>query len=187
MTGGPGGGKSTFLSLAREEFCPHVAVLPEAATILYSGGFPRTGEPDVIKAVQRSIWFVSRELEDLAARMGYAVILCDRGTVDGVAYWPDGEDDFYRDLATTVAAENARYAKVIHLETPRTGAYNRGNPSRNEEPSLAADLDRRTAEVWRHHPDRAQVGSAEHFMDKAAAAFAIIRDSLPACCGGDRG
>jgi hypothetical protein len=41
LTGGPGAGKTAVLELARQYFCKHVLVLPEAAGILFGGGFPR--------------------------------------------------------------------------------------------------------------------------------------------------
>lgn len=39
--GGPGGGKTTAGDLLRREFGARVAFVPEAATLLFSGGFPR--------------------------------------------------------------------------------------------------------------------------------------------------
>ncbi len=41
LTGGPGAGKTAVLELLRKYFCKHVRVLPEAASILFGGGFPR--------------------------------------------------------------------------------------------------------------------------------------------------
>jgi len=48
----------------------------------------------------------------------WAVGLCDRGTLDGVAYWPDNESEFYKGLSTTRQTECAKYLAVIHLNTP---------------------------------------------------------------------
>ena len=45
LTGGPGAGKTAVLELVRQEFCAHVQVRPEAAGIVFGGGFPRTGSP----------------------------------------------------------------------------------------------------------------------------------------------
>ncbi len=41
LTGGPGAGKTAVLEVIRHAFCQHVAVLPESATVLFGGGFPR--------------------------------------------------------------------------------------------------------------------------------------------------
>lgn len=42
LTGGPGAGKTAVLQLVRYTLCRHVAILPESAGIVFSGGFPRT-------------------------------------------------------------------------------------------------------------------------------------------------
>ena len=89
LTGGPGAGKTAVLELVRQFFCQHIQVLPEAASILFSGGFPRGESTGTRRATQRAIYYVQRELERSADQAGLAaVVLCDRGTVDGAAYWP---------------------------------------------------------------------------------------------------
>ena len=45
LTGGPGGGKTALLEMARRYFCQHVVILPEAASIIFGGGFPRLVAP----------------------------------------------------------------------------------------------------------------------------------------------
>ena len=62
LTGGPGAGKTAILELVRQSFCRHVQVLPEAAGILFAGGFPRGAAPELLRAVQRAIFFTQREL-----------------------------------------------------------------------------------------------------------------------------
>ena len=44
LTGGPGGGKTTAVDLFRREIGERVVVVPEAATMLFRGGFPRSNE-----------------------------------------------------------------------------------------------------------------------------------------------
>src|SRR5688572_33265034 len=46
LTGGPGGGKTTAADLFRRELGEAVVVVPESATILFAGGFPRTAQTD---------------------------------------------------------------------------------------------------------------------------------------------
>src|SRR5262245_41814414 len=89
LTGGPGAGKTAILELIKHHGCEHVVVLPEAATIVFRGGFPRGVSEPARRAAQRAIFHVQRELEQLALEEGRgAVALCDRGTIDGLAYWP---------------------------------------------------------------------------------------------------
>src|SRR5690349_6881977 len=96
LTGGPGAGKTATLELIRRaSFCDHVQILPEAAGIVFGGGFPRATQIGARKAAQRAIFHVQRELEEAAAAVdNAAIILCDRGTIDGAAYWP-GPDDYF--------------------------------------------------------------------------------------------
>jgi hypothetical protein len=44
----------------------------------------------------------------VAASDRIAVVLCDRGTVDGAAYWPDGEAEFWAQLGTSRELELSR-------------------------------------------------------------------------------
>ncbi len=41
LVSSPGAGKTALLELIRQSFCRHVVVLPEAASIVFGGGFPR--------------------------------------------------------------------------------------------------------------------------------------------------
>src|SRR4051812_5880380 len=81
------------------------------------------------KAAQRAIFSVQRELERLVIEeRKSAVVLCDRGTPDGLAYWPNSEEAFWRETGTTRTKEFEKYAAVIHLRTPGSLAPGRGIP-----------------------------------------------------------
>jgi hypothetical protein len=58
----PGGGKTTAGDLMRREFGTKVALVPEAATLLFDGGFPR--DEAARRATQRAIFHVQQSLED---------------------------------------------------------------------------------------------------------------------------
>ncbi len=183
LTGGPGAGKTAVLELTRLHVCEHVAVLPEAASMLFRGGFPRSQTAASLRAVQRAIFHVQRELENAveAARPEVEVLLCDRGTVDGAAYW-SGEDTLWSAVGTTLAAELARYHAVIHLRTPSDASYNHNNPMRIENVADAARIDARIAALWQEHPRYHLVSSTEDFVPKAEHALALLFDHLPRCC-----
>ena len=72
LTGGPGAGKTAVLEMLRKEVCPHVAILPEAAGILFGGGFWRLPTDSARAAAQRAIFRVQRELETIA-RTGFGI------------------------------------------------------------------------------------------------------------------
>jgi predicted ATPase len=117
LTGGPGAGKTAVLELIRQSFCVHVRVLPESAGIVFGGGFPRGDRLELRQAAQRAIFYVQRELESTAESENPAVVLCDRGTLDGAAYWP-GPGDLWSAVGTTLEEQLGRYDAVIHLRPP---------------------------------------------------------------------
>ena len=124
LTGGPGGGKTTAADLFRREMGDRVAMVPEAATMVFSGGFPRSTLPHAVYAAQRAIYAVQRNLEDVqAALFPDRVLLCDRGTVDGAAYWPGEPHHFFDEIESTLERELARYDAVIFFEAPRWAAW----------------------------------------------------------------
>ena len=184
LTGGPGAGKTAVLELARRGFCQHILVLPESASIVFGGGFPRSESIEGKKGSQRAIFHVQNELESVAiGERKAAVVLCDRGTIDGLAYWPGQEEEYWRETGSSRAREMAKYAAVFHLRTPGvSGGYNRRNPIRIESADEAVLMDQRIAEAWSGHPNRHFVESAESFLAKAACAIELIRGELPECC-----
>lgn len=179
LTGGPGAGKTAVLEMFRQCACPHLVVLPEAASIVFGGGFPRGTQLEMRRAGQRAIYHVQRELE-CVAEDGTASLLCDRGTVDGAAYWP-GPGDLFEAVGSTRQAELARYSSVIHLRVPATG-YDHSNPLRIESQLEAARIDEAIVRAWDGHPRRFFIDSTAHFFDKARRALERLRDELPACC-----
>ncbi len=186
LTGGPGAGKTAILELARREFCEHVGVLPESAGIVFGGGFWRIKTDSARKAAQRAIFNVQKETESIVrSDSRWALGLCDRGSLDGLAYWPETEESYWRELKTSLKAEYENYEAVVHLRTPSTEmGYNQKNHLRIETAQEALEIDRRIASVWKEHPRYEQVSSAAHFLDKAKFAIELVRSHIPACCSG---
>jgi len=182
LTGGPGAGKTAVLELVRQQFCAHVHVLPEAAGIVFGGGFPRSAARHGLCAAQRAIYYVQRELERLNEGTNAAIVLCDRGTMDGAAYWP-GPGDFWADVSTTHEREMHRYDAVIHLRTPPLGGgYHNGNPLRTESAEAAAKIDEALLKIWEGHPRRFIVPPSTDFLEKATRTIEILRNEMPECC-----
>lgn len=180
LTGGPGAGKTAVLELAKRQFSGRLAIIPESASVIFGGGFWRHDTIPGRKAAQRAIYYVQREFETMLAEEGQSLVaLCDRGTVDGAAYWPDGFDEFFQELNTTRAAEYARYAAVIHLRTPATEqGYNSQNPLRTESAQQAQAIDQRIHDLWAGHPGLTIINSTDDFLVKANRALAAIQKEL---------
>lgn len=154
LTGGPGGGKTTAADLYRREIGEQVVIVPESATLLYSGGFPRSHRERVKRVAQKAIYQTQVCLEDAQAEEYEGrVLLCDRGTVDGAAYWPGDAAHFFDNLGTTLEKELARYDAVIFFETAAVGGISieGGNPMRVETVEQAVELDRKLKSLWSQH------------------------------------
>lgn len=177
LTGGPGGGKTTAADLYRREIGERVVIVPEAATILFQGGFPRSRQPHALRSAQTGIFHVQRNLEDVqAALYPGRTLLCDRGTVDGAAYWPGEPHHYFNAVGTTLEAELRRYDAVIFFETAAIGgaSIEGGNPMRNESLQEAVVLDGRLRKLWSRHPHFILVPHHRSFFQKINFGLAAL-------------
>jgi hypothetical protein len=177
LTGGPGGGKTTAADLFRREIGDRVVIVPEAATILFQGGFPRSREPQASRFAQTAIFHVQRHLEDVqAALFPGRTLLCDRGTVDGAVYWPGQPYDYFNAVGTTLETELARYDAVIFFETAALGGVSieGGNPIRNETIDEAVMLDGKLRALWSRHPRFILVPHNPSFFKKISFGLAAL-------------
>jgi len=181
VTGGPGGGKTTAVDLFRREMGEGVVVVPEAATMMFMGGFPRYPETDAVRSAQLAIYHVQRNLEDIqAARYPDQILLCDRGTIDGAAYWPEDRGDFFESLETSIEAELARYDGVIFFESAAVGGLGieGGNPMRRESLAEAVVLDTKLRGYWSQHGNFIVVRNNECFSKKISYGLAILDEMV---------
>jgi len=178
LTGGPGGGKTTAADLFRRELGERVIVVPEAGTLLFGGGFPRVDEPRARESAQRAIYHVQRNLEDVqTTRFGERVLLCDRGTIDGAAYWPSGAEGFFEAVDSSLEAELERYDAVVFFETAAAGGNNiieDGNPVRTESSDEAVSLDQRLRQLWSQHNNFYVVEHQRSFLRKVQKGLEVL-------------
>jgi predicted ATPase len=181
LTGGPGGGKTTAADLFRREIGNQVIVVPEAATLLFSGGFPRPDRSAAQRSAQLAIYQVQRSLEDIqAAQYPDRILLCDRGTVDGGAYWPDGADEFFELVGSSQADELCRYDAVIFFETAALGdhGFESENRYRTESQQQAIELDARLRALWSPHPHFTVIPHASSFFRKMTVGLGILESLI---------
>ena len=181
ITGGPGAGKTTALDLIRREFSGKIASVPESATMIFSGGIERSTNSKVLKSQQIAIFNLQKNLEDIQrATYPECIILCDRGTLDGLAYWPDNEDDFFNQMNTSLEQEFSRYDAVIFFETAaKSGESIRSNnPIRNESETAAIALETKLQKVWSKHPNFNLVVSSESFIHKVMFGIMTIENII---------
>jgi Predicted ATPase len=176
ITGGPSGGKTTLIEALKKELGVKCAIVPEAASILYRGGFPRAKDPVSLVHAQKAIYYTQRELEEMIAETSQRpLIVCDRGSLDAIAYWPQDEADLLKNLETTREAELARYDWVIHLDTASVDFYDTTNPVRTETFSEAEILNQKVKDAWNGHPRRVIITHNEDFLSKMTTSLTVIR------------
>jgi predicted ATPase len=184
LTGGPGAGKSVLSAALAARWPGRVVRVPESATSVYARLGTRWDKLDLDgrRRVQRMIYHNQVEQEQAAAAHSGPgadkLLLLDRGTIDGAAYWPDGPAAYWADLGTTVAAELARYDGVIWLETAAAlGIYDgdASNSVRFESPAAAVESGRLLKTLWGGHPQLHHVGAFVSMADKIDAVDEIVR------------
>lgn len=170
LTGGPCGGKTTALArlmpyLRERGF--EVFASPEAFSVLVSNGMPFSylgAVEGMGGVVQDTVMDLQIGIEDgfervLRARGKPAVLLCDRGLMDGAAYMsPEEWEKFMRKRGVSCASElrEGRYHAVFHLVTAAEGAERyytlENNEVRTETPAEARALDHGARRAWLGHP-----------------------------------
>ncbi len=186
VTGGPGGGKTTALDLFQRELKDEIRVVPESATLLFGHGLTKDSSPDNARLLQRAIYRMQVNLEAIFHEFfAERLLICDRGTLDGIAYWPDDEASFFDAIESTYAAESDRYDAVIFFETAaaRGEDVRSNNPYRSESLQAARDLDERLQRVWSRHRRYHFIPSEKSFLEKIANGLRTIQSVLAAVKG----
>ncbi|EGB05645.1 hypothetical protein AURANDRAFT_54579, partial [Aureococcus anophagefferens] len=167
ITGGPCAGKTTAmskLSLRLTNMGFDVFVVPELATLTITGG-ASPGSYDVAQhvgwetAILREQMHLEDCFEEIAAKVSlplgrHAVLLCDRGTMDVLAYvGKDAFDEVCEENGWTVPQlRDQRYEAVVHLVTAAVGAeafYTlENNKARSESRDEAVALDGKLSRAW---------------------------------------
>jgi predicted ATPase len=178
LTGPPCSGK-TVVSTALAQSLPHLVVVPEAATQVYTADGARWDRLDLAgrKDRQRKIYQLQiRQEDDFARRHPGKDLLLDRGTLDGAAYWPDGPQAYWRDMGTTHQAELSRYHRVIFMQTSAAiGVYGLdSNACRFEDAAAAIAGSDSLYQLWADHPNLVVVPAFATLAEKIAAVRAIL-------------
>src|SRR5688572_23104680 len=184
LTGGPGAGKTVISDRIAGGYPERFVKVPEAATQVYHALQTRWDRLDVEGGGdgQRRIYNLQRrEEEEMAVLHPDKVLLLDRGTIDGSAYWPEGPEDYWRDLGTTSAAELGRYDAVVWLQTAAAipGLYDGdgSNPCRFEQADAAVASGNLLRALWGGHPRMVEEGAYASLEEKVAAVVQAL-DSL---------
>ena len=178
LTGGPASGKTTALSILKEEYGTDIELAKEAATLVYSGGFPRDDRSKRhTYHAQRIIYYTTKELEALAEEINPTakIVLCDRGSLDGAVYWPYGQEDFFKTFNTNIGAEFERYYAVIHMSPPKEAKFYQNTSVRTESLERALQVDEAILKLWQGHPRHIVIPESNDYVKKALIVRKTIR------------
>lgn len=182
LTGGPCAGKTTLTRVIEQVFHDQVVVVPEAASMLFSGGFRRWPEPQAQDATQRAIYSVQCELESAyGTHFPGKVLIMDRGTLDGAAYWSTGSKDFFSGIGSSLEMELQRYDLVLYLESAGKEDFllnTSKNPNRHETWEEARALDEQTRALWSKHPFLLTIHNRHSFDFKISQTLKLISQYL---------
>lgn len=160
ITGGPCSGKTTLIGILRGIYPDLTVFVPEAATLLLSGGWPAPTDdcPRWKETFQAAVIAVQLNLEEtyrrIAKQQGKCLMICDRGLMDSEAYLRNA----CRKNKIDPQQALARYDRVIHLESLATAwpsEYEKkvdNNPWRYENLHQARVLELATRRAWAEHP-----------------------------------
>lgn len=182
LSGGPGAGKTHIASALVAANPSQVQVVPEVSTLLLTHLFPAIHSPQERRAFQRALYYTQLGLEEVAlAREGDTrPLLCDRGTIDGAAYWPDGSEAFFRTMGSSLETELQRYQAVVFLETAALGGLpiHEGNPTRQEDCVAATQIHHRLYALWVQHPNFYYLPHQPNFSHKVRLGAELIERQL---------
>ena len=194
LTGGPCAGKTTTISRIEEHLVKkgyHVMVLNECATETIKSGIRPFGDYavsvyDLENEILNLQLFKEKRFKDFLKNYSdddKIVILYDRGAVDIKAYL--GEEDYNKMLKeNNLKNEDLinEYDLVIHMITVAADMENRysnsNNKARFEDSREAIDLDKKTSDAWRLHPNLKTVPVCEFLEDKIMMAINYVDDLL---------
>jgi predicted ATPase len=183
LTGGSGSGKTAIQRVIQQSFGDQVLPVRELASEVLRDFNCAVGsmEPATIKRVQHEIYVRQKGREQEACEPAPAVarvLLLDRGTIDGAAYWPEGPEAFWTTMGTSHAAELTRYDAAVWLETAAAvGLYpgDVSNQLRKEGADDAVAHGDRILTLWQPHPNLTIVRAFPDFDIKVQTVVTIIR------------
>jgi predicted ATPase len=182
LTGGPGAGKTVISKRIAADHPERFVLVPEAATQVYDALQTRWDKLDLEgrRDVQRKIYRLQVDQEDRTASANPdKVLLLDRGTIDGAAYWPEGPDDYWRDVGSTSEKELKRYDAIIWMESAAAlgSTFYDGDSSnfcRFEDAAGAIESGKLLLNLWGGHRNLKHVGAFASLDDKVAAVMETL-------------
>jgi hypothetical protein len=165
--GGPCGGKTTVGRRLKEKYPSSIFVTPEVASGLTKELIPLPGRDVVLchawlhdfqTAVLPTQITMEKMWTDALRETATKLMIIDRGTLGGAAYFPGGLESFLKHFGLDLGESLACYDMVIHLETLAKSQPELFGKTDNEQryetsPGQAIALDYLIQEIWQNHPN----------------------------------
>lgn len=154
LTGGPSSGKTTLSTQLKEYFGDKVLACPEAAEMLFKGGFPRRDDTIGLKERQYAIFHLQKALANLTLSQNpqTQILLFDRGLLDGLCYWPDTWESFALKMNIDINQTRLNYDLIIQLGVADINDY-KNTSYRTEDQKTSLIMEQKLKEIWSSHPN----------------------------------
>lgn len=193
LTGGPCAGKTTTIARIDEHLTKegyHVLNLNECATEVIKWGIRPFGDGKVsVYDFQNEILklqlFKEKRFKEILDKLPSekVILIADRGVIDNKAYL--GQELFDKLLKENNLKEEdllKEYDMVIHMITVANDMESRfsnsNNTARFENASEAVDLDKRTSDAWKNHPNVKTVPVCEFLEEKIEQAIYYVDELI---------
>lgn len=181
VTGAPCSGKTEFINTVISEH-PEILVIPEVASIVKSTGLKFATENERI-IFQKTVLGLQMDFERQMESATYGevsyIVLCDRGTVDAVAYC---KDSFITENNINIAEETASYGLAIFLKLPESrnqyDSFCKDNLYRDEDYDTSKALEAKQLSLWQSNSNMVIIPYCESAIKKYEAAHNVLLEFL---------
>jgi tRNA uridine 5-carbamoylmethylation protein Kti12 len=175
LTGGPSSGKSTICKQLKAIYSNKIQVCPEAAEMIFRGGFPRLEDSVGLAERQYAIFHVQKALTNLSSVLNpnAEILLFDRGLLDGLCYWPGSWNSFEDKMRINIESTRKDYQLVIQLGVAHQEDY-QNTAFRPEDQQTSLDMEQKLKQIWEEHPNYHFLPYTLNLEDKSAHCLELI-------------
>lgn len=182
LTGAPSSGKSSVMSEIQKRQWPNVALVPESAVVLLSGGFPAPEHHDLeqIRSFQNVILTLQSHMEQVISRQNPSAqnLVLDRARLDGAGFWPLGVSDYLQQFQVSRDQEYKNYDQIIFMGLPQSDFFEGVNERRFHNFEQSQQSEKQLLEVWSQHPNFHFIQAEKDFNLKVENTLALIQQLM---------
>lgn len=187
LTGGPCGGKTTIWNRLKGDSDVNAVFVPELATLMHEGKAGFKHIKPVVDSERIAFETIMFEAQQNLENAIYAMseikeeaewMICDRGTVDNLAYTPETLRDTVLDNVELEWSDLIDfYDIVVHFETQAHGdGYSLDNVARYETADQAKEICKEIYSVWKRANPPHHIFLPYHWsLDKK---YRVVKDAM---------